>query len=198
MLGHTLHELIFIRICIFFLQYPIITYASALAVCLLGPKLGSPDPRWTAAALWVVGFMFVELAYALFVWTPYKIRLGEAAKHPAPLSPAARRALFERCMATVPNPELYLRGWFLGSEIKDIRRDNVHEFLLWAFFDEGAEDNPTSSEVEEEVGRYISRTEQLLGRAFEDGRGPAQSLRLTFDDIETKYRSFWCVALRLG
>ncbi|KAF0328023.1 hypothetical protein GQ607_004854 [Colletotrichum asianum] len=195
MLGRTLHELIFIRICIALLRYPIITYASALAICLLGSKFGSRDPRWTAAASWVVGFMFVELAFASFIWKPYKTRLGEAAKHPAPSSPAARRALFDRCMATVPNPELYLRGWFLGSELKDIRRDNVREFLLWAFFDEGAEEIPISSEVEEEVGRYISRIEQLLGKPFKDGRGPAQSLRLTFDEIETKYRSVWWYAI---
>ncbi|KAF9876972.1 hypothetical protein CkaCkLH20_05818 [Colletotrichum karsti] len=193
MIGRTLHEYVFIRICIALLQWPIVPYALVLAACVLGAKVTSPDPRWSVASFVVVGLMAVELAYALFIWIPYRSRLGEAAKHPAPSSPAARRALFDRCMTTVPNPEFYLRGWFLGAELGDIRRDNVREFILWAFFDQEASDG--NSEVDEEVDQYITHIEQLLGESFQPGRGPAQSLRLTFDEIETKYRSIWWYAI---
>ncbi|KAL0934708.1 alpha beta hydrolase fold family [Colletotrichum truncatum] len=198
MLGRTLHEYVFIRVCILLLQYPIIPYILSLAACLAGAKFGQGGTHWVAAARCFFAFMVVELAYALLIWLPYTTRLGEAAKHPAPMSPVARRALFDRCMATVPNPESYLRGWFLGAELADIHRDNVRDFILWAFFDRGDDSIsgpehaiPDSTEVDKEADEYITRIEQLLGRPFKPGRGRVQSLRLTFDKIETRYRSFW-------
>ncbi|KAF6844351.1 alpha beta hydrolase fold family [Colletotrichum musicola] len=195
MIGRTLHEYVFIRICIALVRYPVIPYAAVLTACLIGAKHGQPQTqnRWATAARWIVGLMVVEVAYAVWIWTPYRNRLKAAAKHPAPSSPDARQALFDRCMATVTDPEHYIRGWFLGADLTDIRRDNVREFLLWAFFDQAAGDRPGPQS--QEVDRYVAQIEVMLGRPFEPGRGPAKCLRLTLDDVETKYRSVWWYAI---
>ncbi|OLN96944.1 hypothetical protein CCHL11_07428 [Colletotrichum chlorophyti] len=192
MLGRTVHELAFIKACIVIVQYPIVPYLSVLIACILGAHLSSSPKPWRSGALAVVACMLLELWFALFIWLPYTQRLKQPAKHPVPSSSAARRTLFDRCMSTVPDMENYLRMWFLGAELSDIRRENVREFLLWAFFDldnNSAELNTQNYNAE--VEQFIDRTENILGWRFQPGRGQAKSLRLTFDVIETRYRSVW-------
>jgi pimeloyl-ACP methyl ester carboxylesterase len=105
--------------------------------------------------------------------------------------------LFDRCLGNITSPETYLSGWFLGAEMEEIRRDNVREFLLWAFFDLQAEtfDDNDDPDITRELNQYIAVIEQQLGRPFARGRGSAKCLRLTFDSITTAYRSlaWYCV-----
>lgn len=60
--------------------------------------------------------------------------------------------------------------------------------MCWAFLNKayhGLED-------EEELEEYVKKTELLLGRNIEPGRGNATSLRITIDEVKTLYRSlFW-------
>ncbi|KAH8170438.1 alpha/beta hydrolase fold domain-containing protein [Sarocladium implicatum] len=86
--------------------------------------------------------------------------------------------------------EAYIRGWFLGSGPDDIRLDNIREFLLWAFFER--EDDGSIEEDEdalEDLHIFIRQIESRIGRRFELGRSEVRSLRLTLDDVESKYRS---------
>ncbi|OLN95823.1 hypothetical protein CCHL11_02789 [Colletotrichum chlorophyti] len=143
--------------------------------------------------------VLIELLYVLFIWLPYTRRLKEPAEHPPPSSPTDRRDLFERCMGTIPNYEFYLRMWFLGAELSEIRRDNMREFLLWAFFDveEGSDSNLSSRGDDDyniEVEEYISYIEKGMGRSFEQGRGRARCLRLTVDSVKPAYRTVWWYA----
>lgn len=102
-------------------------------------------------------------------------------------------------MANVSDPEAYLRGWFLGSPLDDIGRENLRQFLLWGFFDMGEADallSPHGEAISEELDEYVTVVEERLERPLRPGRGPAQSLRLTLDRIETAYRSLtWYLAI---
>ncbi|KAK5992989.1 hypothetical protein PT974_06414 [Cladobotryum mycophilum] len=82
--------------------------------------------------------------------------------------------------------------------MEEIRRDNLREFLLWGFFDlDGDRTGETGSDIlEQEMNEFVARIEQGLGRALLSGRGNAQCIRMTFDDIETTYRSLlWYVIM---
>lgn len=69
--------------------------------------------------------------------------------------------------------------------MKEIKRENVKEFFIWAFFNRGGPPGDDDDELDE----YISATEEILGRPFEPGRGKAKSLRLTIDRVDMLHRS---------
>ncbi|POS68920.1 hypothetical protein DHEL01_v212686 [Diaporthe helianthi] len=199
--GTSFYEYTIIRALITLLQHPLAFYAAGLAACLIGANLSPSRAWWWKATCTVLSLISIESIFALFIWRPYTKRLEEPARHPPLSSAAERRALFERCMTTVPSFETYFRMWFLGAELSDIRRENIREFLLWAFFDvESRSDmqKHTSRDDDEygaEVDQYIARIENLWGRPFASGRGSAKCLRLTIDSIETKYRTVWWYAI---
>ncbi|ROV91536.1 hypothetical protein VMCG_09454 [Cytospora schulzeri] len=172
MLNPTFHGLVFIRICVFFLTYlPVIV-------------LFLPYPFWIIAP--------IESLYYLFVFRPFQSRLLHAAKHPP--QEIDRAATFQRCLENIPDPERYLSLWALGADIKDIKRDNVRDFLLWAFFDR----EESSPDIEHELETYIVKTEEQLGRPLEPGYGSARHVRLTFDQVPHRYRSFvWYLTVGL-
>jgi len=87
----------------------------------------------------------------------------------------------------VENPEKYLSQWFLGAEEGHIKRENVKEFIRWAFLNAGPAVN--EDEDEREVESYISALEKLLGRDIPLGKGSAKSLRLTMDKVDCLHRS---------
>lgn len=188
MIGTSFGAWIFIRLCILFLSYTPLIYASILATLLLKNKYtaaASTALPWTFATLLVAEGLFF-----IFIYRPYLARLKAEAQHPEPLSSKERRELFDRCLVNVPDPEKYLQWWFLGADVDEIKRDNVREFFLWAFFERGMDDSTDDDEaVDEEVNEYISTFEDVLDRKFKPGRGTAQSLRLTLDNIPTTYRS---------
>ncbi|KAI0015422.1 hypothetical protein F4780DRAFT_86144 [Xylariomycetidae sp. FL0641] len=195
MLGTSFPELVLIRICIILLQYttPICLACFALLAATTGSiNAAAHHPIGTA----LLGYSALDALYALFIYRPYTRRLRQEAKHPPPLTRSARRALFQRTMAQVTDARSYLQGWFMGASEDEIRRENVRDFLMWAFFDQrpGAESAEESAELDE----YLSSVEERLGYALKPGRGSAQSLRLTFDDVETRYRSvIWYVIVGL-
>ena len=127
------------------------------------------------------------ISYFLF-YLPLKYYLHRSATHPDPLPREEREKLARRCWSTVTDPEKYLSQWFRGARKEDIKRENVKEFIHWAFFN--AEHVIESDE--EEVEKYLKETERLLGRELPPGRGSAKSIRLTLDSVGCSYRSlFW-------
>ncbi|KAI0997061.1 hypothetical protein K3495_g11127 [Podosphaera aphanis] len=105
------------------------------------------------------------------------------------------------CVTSAPYPfeakrvfEGYLRGWFLGADLKDIKRENVKEFMLWAFFNR---DGPPGND-DDELEEYVQEIENYLGRPIEKGRGKAVALRLTLDKVKMLHRSllwYTCVGI---
>jgi hypothetical protein len=127
----------------------------------------------------------IEVIFYIFVNVIYREKLQYEALHPPAPSRNKRKELFELCNSNIPDPEAYLWKWFLGASANEIRRDNVKEFFLWAFFNR---DGPPG-EDDEELEEYVVATEILLGRKIEEGRGNAVCLRLTIDDVNIYHRS---------
>ena len=186
MIGTSISEWIFIRISIIIFRYMPFFYVAGLVVQY--KRLGTFAWRSKSTKLLIV-LVIAEAIFYVALWRPHQARLKEDTEHPKPLTRSERQALFEQCTTTIPSTEAYLRGWFMGAQLKDIRRENLREFILWAFFDvDGTKYSAEEAGVQEEIDDYIAKIESMLGHSLGEGRGSAQSLRLTFDSIETTYR----------
>ncbi|RAL61879.1 hypothetical protein DID88_002942 [Monilinia fructigena] len=126
-----------------------------------------------------------ESFFFLFCFLPYRAWLQREAIHPPAPSREERAVLYQRCADNITDPEAYLQKWFLGADIREIRRDNVKEFFLWAFFNRGGPPGDDDEELEE----YIGILEKQLGRDILEGRGNAKCLRLTLDEVAMSHRS---------
>ncbi|KAK5636950.1 hypothetical protein RRF57_012662 [Xylaria bambusicola] len=154
-------------------------------LALITIKGGGAILSWSGTI--AIGYSIVDALYAMFIYYPHNHRLEQAAEHPPLLPRAERRALFLRCLDNTPDITGYLRKWFLGANASDIQQENVREFLSWAFFDRHP-GNETVAELEE-LDEYVTEIEKRMGHQLQPGRGQAQSLRLTLDKIEVRYRS---------
>jgi hypothetical protein len=67
----------------------------------------------------------------------------------------------------------------LNAPLSEIKRDNVKDFFLWAFFNTGEHDPVDGEELDEYVGE----------RKIEPGRGSARCMRLTVDKVDMLHRS---------
>ncbi len=201
MLDHSPLNLVFIRVCGTLLTYAPLIEASVASSLLVYNFISPsrPDSYVLTASYFFTGLLTLELSYAFLLYRPHKTRLLRDSKYPEPLTRADRKALFERCLENVSDRERYLRLWFLGADAGDVKRDNVRDFILWAFFDSDGhggkaagvsdEDGSGAETMEEEVESYVLRTEEFLGRKLPPGRGSATSLRLNIDAVHTQYRS---------
>ncbi|KAH7018511.1 uncharacterized protein B0I36DRAFT_40106 [Microdochium trichocladiopsis] len=185
MIGTSLPELIFIRISITFLRYTTPLIFAFLALHVLVQPASLLVTTWYNRSL--LAYAGLDALYYLAVWLPYKRRLRRDARYPPPMPRAERRRLLKKCLDNMPDPEHYLRMWFLGAPDDEIRRENVREFLLWAFLDKGPE-RETEDDVDE-VDEYVRLVEEEMHRTFAPGRGAAKCLRLTIDAVETTYRT---------
>ena len=125
-----------------------------------------------------------ETLFYLLVYLPKR----HVSQRPAPegtaLSRDERQELFDRCLASVPDIRLFLMTWFRGAPLAEIKKDNVREWLAWAFFHSYS----TGPVDGQELDDYVSATETVLGRKFEDGCGPYRPLRHSVDRINIQHR----------
>ena len=94
MIGTSLPEYVFIRVCIFALRYttPIFLACLAVQVALHGGGF-TATLRENIVAKLLLGYAVADLLYAVLVWRPYaRQRLADKAEHPEPPSRAERRA----------------------------------------------------------------------------------------------------------
>ena len=182
MIGTSTFDFYFIRICIIGLHSlaPLCILYCCIAIGLYGIH-GARYP----VPLVIEGIAIAETLCYILVFLPYRNRLQRKALHPPALSKIERRELFELCNKNIPDPEAYLQKWFLGAPKDEIRRENLKEFFLWAFFSRGG----LPGEDEEELEEYIEAMEDLLGRRIDPGRGSAKCLRLTLDPVDMMHRS---------
>lgn len=177
----TLPWLLFIRACIISLHW-----ITPLSVAICTFQLFYPRQLYLPIAL--QSWLIAETVFYIVVYFPLRRYLQRPAIHPELGTREERRTLFDRCTNTVPDPERYIHKWFMDSPSSDIKRENVKEFLWWAFLS-SAQPNEAH---EEEVEEYTLKTEHMLGRSFEPGRGKAKCLRLTVDEVKMYHRSlFW-------
>ncbi|KAF7359129.1 AB hydrolase-1 domain-containing protein [Mycena sanguinolenta] len=176
MIGQTLPEYIFIRICIAGLRLVApASFAFLLACAATRRILVSPVLLALAAC--------EALFYAVFFfrWRRFNKKIIPL---PPRLTRSQRRDLFNRSAAHI-TPDHFL-GWFLPPN-SDIKRENVEEWILWAMFVSTPEH--ASPEWDEEIEEYMLIVEKSLGRKLEPGRVPGvKSLRLSFDPIQALHR----------
>jgi hypothetical protein len=182
MIGTSRLEYWFIRSCIVSLHCiaPICILYCALLVSLYGVK--ATTYRFP---LLVETGAVIETLFYLCIFVPYRRYLQREAVHPPAPSREERRELYQLCNDNISDPEAYLKKWFLGADSQDIKRENVKEFFLWAFFNRGG----PPGDDEEEVEEYVCLLEKLLGRPIQPGRGNAKALRLTIDQVDMLHRS---------
>ncbi|KAF1987638.1 hypothetical protein K402DRAFT_392447 [Aulographum hederae CBS 113979] len=189
MIGTSLPEYIFIRICIIGLSLitPVsVTYCILHLISFIFFRTGVLKPSFLPDAPCPVEIWFAaETCFYLLFFLPYSSYLQRPAVHPTLGSRAERKELFEKCHETIPNPERYIRGWFKGAPLEEIGRDQVIIFFGWAFLGKDTFDDEESEELEE----YVSGLESLIGRPFHPGNGKAKSIRLTLDPVPLQYRS---------
>lgn len=195
MIGTSFGELIEIRILICLFRYLPVLY---IITFLYNVFLRETSTWYGTGNLILVALLLAEALFFILIYSPHKRRLNCAAEHPAPLSHIERRELFNSCLAHTPHLDEYLRWWFLGADLDDIRRGNLQEFFLWAFFDMEVKDGNVETvpqSVWTEVNEYVTLTESRLGYSLRDGYGSARSLRLTLDGISTHYRCllWYCI-----
>lgn len=182
MIGTSRIELYFIRFCIFGLHYlaPLCILYCILVIGLYGFQ-AAKSPLALVIEVWAVA----EALFFIFGYLPYRRYLQHDAKHPPPLDTTERKELFHLCNDNIPDLESYLKKWCLGAPPEEIKRENVKDFFLWAFFNRSGPPGDDDEELEE----YIAATEKHLGRKIEPGKGDAQCLRLTLDKVDMLHRS---------
>jgi len=119
MIGHSTAEYLFIQACIYFLHYiaPLSAFYCIFLIALRSPAYRIP----LVLEIWAI----TEAGFLLLLYIPRNILLQRAASHPEVLPQSERKELFQLCLDTVDDPEHYLRGWFRGAPLSDIKRENV-------------------------------------------------------------------------
>ncbi|KAJ7491057.1 hypothetical protein FB451DRAFT_1023811 [Mycena latifolia] len=184
MIGQSLPEYYFIRVCIAALRLVGPASVAYLLACaatgsiLVSPVLGVVA---TCEASFYAVFFLRRRRFNQVLLAP---KCAATPPVPPRLSRSRRRELFERCASQITAE--YPSGWFLPAN-SEIKRENAREWILWAMFASTPEH--ASPEWDEEIDEYISVIEKSLGRKLEPGRAPGvQSLRLSFDPIQMLHR----------
>ncbi|KAK5109847.1 hypothetical protein LTR62_006454 [Meristemomyces frigidus] len=183
MLNNTYPQYISIRFIILFLHLvaPLSTVYTLLllrrsffANLFTGPIFTTLLQKWCLAE---------TLFFVTFLW--YRGYLQHDAIHPPLRSKEERKALFEKVRSEIHDPARFLKGWFRGAEVESIGREDLKEFMSWAFW-EGRDEASDEEELEE----LTAHVEKMVGKGkFKEGRGTAKSLRLTLDPIDMQWRS---------
>jgi pimeloyl-ACP methyl ester carboxylesterase len=196
MLGRSFSEYVFIRGAVFFLQHSIEFYILGLAFAWKFAKSDRYSPKtWTVwfaeEACHLLGALLIaDVLFLLLLYLPFKVRMQQTAKYPRPSSMRDRHTLFQKCLNNLPLLEEYIRQWFLGVELSEIREGNLREFLLWAFFDNDGK-TALRSEEEKQLAMFVREVQIQLSQSdkrLAAGRGAVNCLRLTIDPVETRFR----------
>lgn len=183
LIGNSFPKLVFIRSVILSLR--LIAPAGVL-YCLIFPTV-RPQQFFRRSLLlpfsiWAIS----EFGFLLIAYLPLKLLLQQDAIHPEPPSRFERRLLFQRCLESVPDRETYIFGWFLGSPLSQIKRENLKEFYAWSLMNKKYED--IDNEEATELENYADQLEEKFGRKLESGSGQASSLRGTLESVYMQHR----------
>ncbi|KAI1607825.1 hypothetical protein EDD36DRAFT_459058 [Exophiala viscosa] len=127
----------------------------------------------------------IETLFYFLTYGYRKYHLQYPALHPPPLERAERIRLFRRCVESSGDLATFFTGWFLGTPIAAIKRENIKEWLRWAFLNTAMVDPSQDDELE----AYVVELETKLGTNFEPGRADVKCIRLTLDKVDALHRS---------
>jgi hypothetical protein len=204
MIGKSRTEYVFIRASIFGLRS--ITPLSIMYV------IACAFSRRILFTPWLAAYALIETAFYLGVFLPRNSRLQEvnlshlpsckrhlirtlsliqAATHPPLTSKADRESLFTRCFELVRDTSV-ISGWFYHAPVDSLQRDNIVDWIVWAFF--GAYADHRDEVVDSwhaEIDDYVTRIEKTIGKTFSPGRNTTvRSMRVTLDPVVCLHRPF--------
>ncbi|KAI9592680.1 hypothetical protein BDF19DRAFT_450626 [Syncephalis fuscata] len=98
-------------------------------------------------------------------------------------SPTYRHQLFNHTRSYAKNNgETLVQGWFLNSQLHQVRRDNALEWLAWAFYNQ--EPDSLSAGETTELHKMLDDIQEDVPFATEIGRAnDVKCMRLTFDPV---------------
>ncbi|KAH7100217.1 hypothetical protein BKA62DRAFT_258274 [Auriculariales sp. MPI-PUGE-AT-0066] len=190
MIGTSLAEYVFIRVCIVLLR--LVTPVSFGLVAAY-VAWWYDAPRWlhwmAVVPTWAMLYPIAECLFYLVVFVPWSRHLRRDTEHP-PLRPRREREdLFRLCHENIPDADTYARVWFHGSEPAELRRDNVEDWILWAVFSANRSELDKHPEWREELAQYVKSFEEKIETTLPAGHNShVKSIRLTLDEVNIVHR----------
>jgi hypothetical protein len=187
MIGTSTVEYIFIRICILFLHNIVPVSVSYSILLLMNQSFH-------------LSFCLEHTPYAIHIWLtteavffatfimPLRYAIQHSPVYNRSIPAKYRERLFRACNATVPNLEKYLSRWLMVSEADCIKRDNVKDFIRWAFFGPACV-RGQDRQNEEEIEAYTAETEKLIGRKLSPGWVNVKGLGQLLNEADSSHRS---------
>jgi len=136
---------------------------------------------WKCLEYWAV----IETLFYFLTYGYRKFHLQSPARHPPPAKKEERIRLFRRCFGSSEDLAAFFSRWFLGASMVAIKRENIKEWLRWAFLNTAVADSAQDDELE----AYVVELETKLGTKFAPGRSDVKSIRLTLDKVDALHRS---------
>ncbi|KAL1923426.1 uncharacterized protein VTP21DRAFT_8406 [Calcarisporiella thermophila] len=139
-------------------------------------------PRWRVIALF---WSAAECAFSVYYYRTSK-RLQHRVLPPS-LSPQEMNRIFFECCSHATEITATLSLWFNGAHVNDLRKENIREYLGWAFYDKYL-DELTVQEVQTTEG-MIRILEQKIGSKLENGyNSNVNCMRMTLDPFTSLSR----------
>lgn len=184
MIGTSGAEYIFIRTCIIFL-HNVAPVSLLYCVHLLLYLFLSPSFHIYRCPLAIEIWLIAEAVFYIVVFLPQRYHHQRSAIYQHQMSRDERQTLFSRCYNNIADPERFLSRWLMVPEAGQIKRENVKDWIRWAFFGVGQ----TQGHDEEEIEAFTKDTEKLLGRKFSPGRSDAKNVGRILNETEGLRRS---------
>jgi hypothetical protein len=184
MIGTSTAEYIFIRACILFL-HNIAPGGVLVAIRLLLHPYLPQSIRCYHIPFPIEAWLVAEAVFFTVVFLPLQYRLRRSTIYSEPLSQEERDRLFRYCNSNVADLEEYLRRWLMIAKDGHIKRENVKDFIRWAFF----HTEQVQEQHEPQVEAYTRETEKLFGRELPPGRDNAKGLGQMLNEGDGLHRS---------
>lgn len=147
-------------------------------------------------------YSVIEAPFSVFLW-----RISRAAQpllNPPDIDLATLESLLDKCLGSSSPRSSSLtkeqeqavfksrmRRWFHGAPLKEIKEENVREWLAWAFGGSELEDIRSDAKRIELIDKALAVVSERAGYRFEPGYNPASKcLRLTLDPVRFLHRPF--------
>ena len=147
----------------------------------------------TALEVWLLA----ESLFYLLVYLPMSYSVHGPASKVTYNNRRQRSALFNKCIATITDPVTYVSLWHRGAPIEIIGRENVKEWICWAFLDK----ETSSFEDDAELEEYVDALQALLPNdlKFLPGKTPGvQALRFLLDPVNISHKPLLFYVLGVG
>jgi pimeloyl-ACP methyl ester carboxylesterase len=142
-------------------------------------------------------WLLAESLFYVLVYLPMAAAVHGTAMKVSGTDRTERRDLFNKCITTITDPVRYVSLWHRGAPIETIGRENVKEWICWAFMDQGT----WGPDEDEELEGYVDALENLFpdGMKFRPGRTPGiKTLRFSLDPVNISHKPLLFYILGVG